>query len=339
MTGNVTNDSDRFMFRNLHPMILMGTASDRYVGWTGQIYSEERYKGKVTRRSKSVGHETVTEEVLPVESVTEYFQHFTVLEIDFTFYSLLLDSDLKPTQTHRVLEAYRKHVRQDDRLILKVPQSLSARKLWRGGKFIDNPSYLDADTFTHRFYEPARNLLDASIEGFLFEQEYQTKKARVPPQEFAASLDDFLGRIPKDERYHIEVRTESLLSEPYFQVIEKHGVGQVLSHWTWLPPLRKQFLRGGEKFLNTGAQCVVRLMTPRNMRYEDAFIKAFPFDKLIDGMMSPAMVEDTVAIMIAAIEQGVHASIIINNRAGGNAPLIARMVAEKFTQTVPQALS
>jgi uncharacterized protein YecE (DUF72 family) len=336
MTEKTANDLDRFMFRNLHPMIFMGTASDRYAGWLGQIYSEERYKGKATRRSKSIGNETVTEEVLPVASVADYFQHFAVLELDFTFYSLLLDPDLKPTQTYHVLETYQKYVRENDRLILKVPQALFAQKLWRGGKFIGNPSYLDAEIFIHRFYEPVRRLFDASIGGFLFEQEYQAKKERTPPREFASSLDQFLGRIPKDERYHIEVRTESLLSEPYFEVLEKHGVGQALSHWTWLPPLGKQFAKGAEKFLNSGAQCVVRLMTPRNMRYDEAYIKAFPFDRLIDSMISPSMVEDTVAVMIAAIQQGVHANVIINNRAGGNAPLIARRVAEKFTQTVPQ---
>ncbi len=318
-------------------MIFMGTASDRYAGWIEQVYSGERYRGRITRRSKSVRNETLTEEVLPVESVAEYFQHFAVLELDFTFYGLLLDSDLKPTKTHQALEAYRKYVGGNDRLILKVPQELFALRLWRQGKFIENPSYLDAEIFTRRFYEPARKLFDASIEAFLFEQEYQARKERTLPRDFAASLDDFLGRIPEDERYHIELRTESLLSEPYFEVIEKHGVGQVLSHWTWLPPLREQFSRGAEKFLNSGAQCVVRLMTPRNMRYDEAFIRAFPFDKLIDGMMSPSMVEDTVAIMLAAIEQGVHANVIINNRAGGNAPLIARKVAEKFSQTVPQA--
>ena len=326
------SDIHRFMFRDLHPMIRMGTASDRYAGWIGQIYPEERYRGRITRRSKAVGKKTVTEEVLPVESVAEYFRHFPVLEMDFTFYSLLLDKDLNPTQTYRVLETYQKHLLENDRLILKVPQVLFARKLWRSGKFIENPGYLDAETFVSRFYVPARNLLGESINGFLFEQEYQAKKDRMEPRRFAESLDAFFQRIPQDERYHIEVRTESFLVEPYFHVLEKHGVGQVLSHWTWLPPLQKQFEKGGESFTNKGAQSVVRLMTPRNMRYEEAFINAFPFDRLIEGMMSPGMVEDTIVIILAAIEQGVHANVIINNRAGGNAPLVAQRVAEKFIQ-------
>jgi uncharacterized protein YecE (DUF72 family) len=326
------SDIERFMFRDLHPMIRLATASDRYAGWIGQIYPEERYKDRITRRSKTVGSESVTEEVLPVESVTEYFRHFSVLEVDFTFYSLLLDKALGPTSTYRVLEAYQKHVRDDDRLILKVPQVIFARKLWKSGRFTENPGYLDAETFVSRFYEPSVNLLGNSIGGFLFEQEYQAKKDRVEPDRFAESMDAFFQAVPSDDRYHVEVRTESLLAGPHFKVLEKHGVGQVLSHWTWLPPLRKQFEKGGESFLNKGAQCLIRLMTPRNMRYEEAFMRAFPFDRLIDGMMSQGMVEDTIQIMRSAIDQGVHANVIINNRAGGNAPLIAQKVAERFIE-------
>jgi hypothetical protein len=32
-----------FYFRNIHPLIAIGTASDRYAGWLGQIYSPDRY--------------------------------------------------------------------------------------------------------------------------------------------------------------------------------------------------------------------------------------------------------------------------------------------------------
>jgi hypothetical protein len=28
-----------FFFRRIHPHILIGTASDRYAGWIGQVYS------------------------------------------------------------------------------------------------------------------------------------------------------------------------------------------------------------------------------------------------------------------------------------------------------------
>ena len=73
-------------------------------------------------------------------------------------------------------------------------------------------------------------------------------------------------------------------------------------------------------------------MTPIGMRYEDAYVRAHPFNQLIDGMRSPRMVYETVELMRAAIDQDINMNVIINNRAGGNAPLIAQKVVEKFLQ-------
>ena len=86
MSPTPAADLEHFHFRHLHPQVKMGTASDRYAGWLGQIYTEERYQGRIGQRTKVVGEHTFTEEVLPVDSVAEYFEHFPVLEIDFTFY-------------------------------------------------------------------------------------------------------------------------------------------------------------------------------------------------------------------------------------------------------------
>jgi uncharacterized protein YecE (DUF72 family) len=331
--GNI-EELEKFQFRDLHPNVFMGTASDRYVGWLGQIYSEERYGGRITSRPKKVGGKPLKEGVLPVESVEEYFQHFSVLELDFTFYRTLLDKDSQPTQNHRVLQTYRRHLREQDRLILKVPQSVFAKRLLRGGKFVENPDYLKPDIFVDQFYAPATELLGRHLKGLIFEQEYQPKKERVSPSECAEELDQFFGVIPEDDRYHVELRTESLLSDPYFQVLRKYGIGQVLSHWTWLPPLRKQLNKSRGKFYNADNQCIIRLMTPLRVRYEEAYLKSHPFDKLIDGMMSHHMVEETAEIMSAAIREGIRVNVIINNRAGGNAPRIAQKVSETFLERV-----
>jgi hypothetical protein len=63
--------SKSFFFRELQPKISIGTASDRYAGWIGQIYSAGRYEKGITRRSHKVGDKIFTEETLPVESVAE----------------------------------------------------------------------------------------------------------------------------------------------------------------------------------------------------------------------------------------------------------------------------
>ena len=75
--------------------------------WIGQICTGERYQGRINRRTNTVGVKSFVEETLPVESVEKYFEHFPVLEIDYTFYSPLLDKDGKPTNNFHVLRNYR----------------------------------------------------------------------------------------------------------------------------------------------------------------------------------------------------------------------------------------
>ena len=65
---------ESFQFRNLQPQVFMGTASDRYAGWLGQIYSPDRYYDPITKRTKTIAGKSFIEEVLPVDSVEEYFK-------------------------------------------------------------------------------------------------------------------------------------------------------------------------------------------------------------------------------------------------------------------------
>jgi uncharacterized protein YecE (DUF72 family) len=322
----------RFDFRGIHPLIFMGTASDRYAGWLGQVYSPERYQGRMTSRTHSVGGKSFTERVLPVESVFEYFQHFRVLELDFTFYDTLLDARGSPTRTHQALSAYARHVPGEGALFLKVPQIVFARKIRRKNGYLDNENYLDSAVFMKRFYEPATELLAHRLSGLIFEQEYQRSADRVSPDAFARGLDQFFSSVPRDGRYHVEIRTSGLLTDPVFEVMKRYGIGQVLSHWTWLPRLSEQFRKGGRRFLNERNDCVIRLMTPRGMRYDQAYAKAHPFDSLVPGMMDPGMVADTARIMRECVNEKARVAVIVNNRSGGNAPLIARQIAFRYLE-------
>ena len=266
MSSNPDTNLKTFHFRNLHPQVFLGTASDRYAGWLGQIYSPESYRGRITNRTKIIAGKSFVEEVLPVDSVEEYFEHFPVPEIDFTFYRPLLENDGRPTQNYQVLKNYSRHLREDDRLLLKVPQLVTAHKIPKGCRYIKNEAYLDTQIFTEQFYKPAVNLLGNNLAGFIFEQEYQRQEDRTPVNVMANGLDKFFRTIPKDDRYHLELRTELYLRDQVFEVLSKHGIGQVLSHWTWLPPLKKQLTKADGRFFNSGSQSVIRLMTPLGMR-------------------------------------------------------------------------
>ena len=285
-----------------------------------------------------MGDKSFNEETLPVESVSEYFEHFPLLEIDYTFYRLLLEKDGKPTPNFHVLKSYRQHMKDGDFVLLKAPQVIIARKLRRGSAFVENENYLNADIFTKQFYEPAVELLGPCLNGIIFEQEYHPKNDRFPPAKFAQDLDAFFKNIPEDARYHIELRTEAYLADPVFEVLKRYGVGLVFSHWTWLPPLRKQFAKVNKTFFSSGKQVVIRLMTPLRMSYEDSYAKAFPFDKMIDGMLDPEMIEDTGQIVNEAVKDKIQVNLIINNRAGGNAPLIAQKIADRLHKERQQRL-
>jgi len=263
------------------------------------------------------GGQTVTEELLPVESVQEYFEHFSILELDFTFYGLLLDDHSNPTRpigfSRLTGEISRMRTASFSKFLRRfLPRNCGEGKVCRE-PWVPECGDLHSEILCASTETPGPNPpglhLRAGVPG---------KERAAFADLFVSALDRFFEHIPKDDRYHVEVRTEGLLTKTYFEVLEKHGIGQVLSHWTWLPPLRKQFSKGSGRFLNAGKQVVIRLMTPIGMRYEEAYLKAFPFDKWWrDDESSHA--EETAEVMSEAIKQDVKANVIINNRAGGNA--------------------
>ena len=319
-----------FRFREVHPSLFIGTMSDRYAGWIGQVYTREKYAARISRRTKKLRSAQFVEEVLPVESVAEYYTHFPVLEIDFTFYRSLLDRKGNPTQNYHVLRSYRQHMTEDDRVFLKVPQAVCARKVRKGGAYVPNPDYLDAGLYTDGFFAPACEILGEALHGLIFEQEYQRRDEQTPPEVMAEEWDRFFEKVPRDPRRHLEIRTGRLLSQALFDVLGKHGVGQVLSHWTWLPSLRAQWEKSGGGLPSEDGSQVVRLVTPRGKTYEETYSAAHPFDAMVEGMLHDGTVEETVEIIRGVVQRGIRLYLFINNRAGGNAPLIAQRIAREF---------
>ncbi|MCJ7679218.1 MAG: DUF72 domain-containing protein [Candidatus Aminicenantes bacterium] len=318
-----------YRFRDFHPSLFLGTTSDRYAGWMGQIYTADKYEGRITSRTKVLDGKTYYEEVLPVESVSEYFTHFPALELDFTFYRPLLDQKGEPTSNLKVLETYARYIGSGDSLIVKVPQAVTARKIRKGEIFIDNPDYLDPDLFTRRFYEPLVEICGPSLQGLIFEQEYSRKSEGGDVRTLAAELDRFLKEIPDDDRYHFEIRTSRFLDDPLFQVLNSHGTGLLYSHWTWLPRLAEQMDKVGEKVNNRAGAQVVRLLTPRGMTYSKTYAAAHPFDRMVEGQLRDDMIEDTLEVIRGVLRQGKRLFLLINNRFGGNAPDTARILLER----------
>ena len=324
---------DQYNFREVHPHVRFGTASDRYAGWIGQIYPEEPYADRISTRKRTLQGQTFEERQVPIESVHAYFQHFGVLELDFTFYRPLLEED-EPSSNYFVLSNYLDHAPDDASFLLKAPQKFFARSIRRKGEFIDNPDFLDAEAYVETFHEPAVELLGDRLEGLIFQQEYQRVADSPSSSANVQQLDDFFTTLPDDVQMHLELRSEHLLTPDYFDWLEARGLGHVFSHWTWLPAIREQWATCGERFTAADNQVVSRLLTPRDVKYADAYAKAYPFDaptpELSETEQAHDMVLYATALAYRAEAANATLNVIANNRAWGNAPDLARTIAHRI---------
>lgn len=330
-------DAARFVFRHLHPRLHVGTASDRYAAWIGQVYSE-RWRDEIQSRTKKLGTGTFEERLLPIACVEEYFTHFSVLEIDFTYYRPLCKPDGSPDAPWFVLSEYLQHAPEDARFVLKVPQTFFARIVRRtqGGKavFVPNTEYLNTSAYLTQFHIPAANLLGHRLAGLIFEQEFNRPADTPPSRDVIRSLDAFFSALPQNVQAHLELRSPHLLTPDYYAFLRDRGLGAVFSHWTWLPPIREQWKRAGGQFSAANQTAITRILTPMGVKFEDAFARAYPFDKpLPDLEASPdthRMVLDATALAFQAFMQDTDLFLILNNRAYGNAPTLAQRIAMRI---------
>lgn len=340
MTTDPDDPLHHYDFRNRYPHVRFGTASDRYAGWVGQIYSDA-VAAKAAPRQKVVGGTAFRESVLPADSVAEYFDHFDVLEIDHTFYTPLLAHDGTPTRTFHTLQAQADAAPEHARFLLKAPEEFVAPGLRRGGRFTHNPAYLDAEAYQQRFLLPARDLLGARLQGIIAEQGYLRKADSPRPRAFLAGLDRFFDPVAAlGVVHHLEIRSPHLLGRALADWAAAAGVGIVLSHWTWLPPLRQQWDLAGARPAAADGSIVLRLLTPLRMNYAEAYTLAHPFNQRVEALANavsaPEMVQDTLDITRQAARGGWTAWVIANNRAWGNAPKLLQTLAMRLGPPAPR---
>ena len=288
-----------------------------------------------TRRRKLAG-KTFEEATVPIESVRDYFDHFEVLELDFTFYRPLVEEG-KASSNYFVLQQYADHAPAQARFFLKAPQPFFARKLRRsrGGKahYEENPQFLNAEAYVTGFLEPACAILGDRLAGIIFEQEYQRKSEAPDPIENVAELDAFFRQVNGRVQNHIEIRSPFLLVPEYFHWLRERGIGFVFSHWTWLPPLRQQWKLCGESFTAADRNVVARLLTPLKVPYAKAYATAHPFDRpvaeIADTRGARDMILDVTALIYRAEAAGYVVNVINNNRAYGNAPELGRNIVHR----------
>ena len=164
----------RYDFTGVDAHLRFGTASDRYAGWIGQVYPPEMEKS-VTSRRKKLGGKSFQERLVPVSSTADYFNHYAVLEIDFTYYRPLVDVDGTETSSLASIRKYIEHAPETARFLLKAPRTFFSRWLrtYVGGKpgYVENADYLSLSNYLKMFHEPAMAVLGNQLAGVVFEQD------------------------------------------------------------------------------------------------------------------------------------------------------------------------
>ena len=291
-------------------LVRFGTSTWTYEGWQGQVYKREYAKTAFTR-----------------ECLGEFCQYlykgqplFRTVGNDSTFYR-------PPTAGQ--LTRYLTQIPEDFEMCCKVWEDITiptyakhARYGTKAGQ--PNPRFLDPDAVIDFVLKPYRDANFLPNTGpFLFE----FQRHGLPADEFFSRLDTFLGALPKDFRYSIEMRNPGLLGDRYAQLLQKHGVAHVYNHWCVMPPLADQRQRMGTF---TAPFTVLRLLTPLKMTYEAAKKRAAPYDKIVGEL--PEMRAETVELVKQAVTRRIRAYVLVNNRTEGNAPRTIQALTDLLNQ-------
>ena len=280
--------------------VLFGTSSWKYEGWTGQIYTPERY---LTRGKFS--HKRFEDSCL-----AEYAEVFPIVCGDFSFYQF---------PTPQFWQKLFAGAPESLRFAFKVPEEITVRAWPRHARYgdragLDNPSFLNVNAFQTLFLdllEPYRDRIAVLIFEFgafprgLYERE----------EDFVIDLDRFLGELPKSWRYAVEIRNPEFLGPLYLAALADRGVAHVFNAWTRMPTIGEQMEIPGAF---TADFTVARALLRQGRAYEQA-VQAFePYTKVQDP--NPETRAALKALAKRSATRREKAFIFVNNRLEGNAP-------------------
>jgi len=270
--------------------VRFGTSSWSFPGWAGIVYS---------RRA--------TASELAKEGLAEYARHplLNTVGIDRGFYAPIPPEDLR---------LYAGQLPAGFPCCTKAPESVTGAV---------NPGFLDPRRFEEEMLEPFRDCFADHAGPFLLQFPPAPAGARIPPGQFAERLDRFLGELPREFRYAVELRDPALLTGEYGRVLASRGAAHVYNCATAMPMPGEQ----AERIRAAAAGfVVVRLLLRPGTRYDDRREDFLPFDRIVDP--NPEMRRQTVELVRAAAGRDVF--VLVNNKAEGCAPATIRALAEQL---------
>jgi uncharacterized protein YecE (DUF72 family) len=184
--------------------ILYGTSSWSESSWAGVFYPRG---------------------MAPGDYLTHYAGRFPTVEADVTYYRV---------PSHRMVAGWERKLPDGFLLSAKFPRSV----VHAGeGKVPDAERVLNRSAVgedVNRFLE-AMAILGPKCGPLILQFPYFNKKVFQGPEPFLERLDGFLGSLPGDFRFGVEVRNRTWLAGPLLSVLRDHGVALVLVDLSYMP--------------------------------------------------------------------------------------------------------
>jgi uncharacterized protein YecE (DUF72 family) len=291
--------------------VLFGTASFAYEGWKGIVYHDRYPKSRFA-----------------VECLREYVRYapFRTVEFDFTFYR-------PPSEVQ--LARYAAALPPGFPVVSKVWEELTMPRfpeLPRHGERAgqENPRYLDPAAFRDEVLPGYERAFAGHTGPFVLE--FPTERQHTPARraEFLERLDAFLGAMPGEYRFSVELRTPEYFVPEYFDVLRRRRAAHVFNWWTRTPGLLEQWDAAQPLPADFS---VARILVPPGVPYEQAVERFRPYDRV----QAPRedMRRDLVRLIRHITAAGADAFILVNNRSEGCAPLTIRALAQELGIEIP----
>jgi len=279
----------------------MGTSSWSFPGWQGIVYA--RRHGAAT---------------LSKDGLREYAAHplLRTVGIDRTYYAPIPDDDLA---------RYADQLPAGFPCCAKAPAAVTAPTLRDRGHARPNPDYLSVARFEQDVLEPFARRFRSHAGPFVLQFSPTSLRRAADAGRFIEGLDAFLGALPRDFQYAVEVRDRWVLTDAYRAALARHGAAHVYNYWSAMP------LPGAQaRVVDPGAQpfVMVRLLLRPGTWYEEQRQVFAPFNALASP--DEDMRRDVLGVVRQAQHLGCPVFLLVNNKAEGSSPLTIEALAERW---------
>ena len=135
-------------------------------------------------------------------------------------------------------------------------------------------------------------------------------------------LDGFLGQLPADWQYGVEIRNKALLHPDYFAMLRRHGVAHVMNNWTHMPSVAEQWAMPG--VLTAESFTAARFLLKPGRSYEQAVRMFSPYNATKEPYEEARRVAAEIAdsrAKAAEARKTLPSFLFVNNRLEGNSLL------------------